>query len=236
MQSSRAKVLHPLAGRPMLGYVLDTAGLLAPDRLLVVVGHQADKVKKAFPGSGIEYVLQAPQLGTGHAIAVTRQALEKFAGDVLILCGDMPLIRAATLRRLIGLHFEKKAACTFLSLQTSKPCDFGRVVRNPQGGVVRIVEDRDANPQEKTIDEYNSGVYCFDKFFLFNALENIGQDNSQNEYYLTDTISCLVRDGHRVEAMATTDDAEILGINRLEDLARAEDLLSFRGESPPGPA
>lgn len=228
MKSDSAKVLHPVGGRPMLRHVLDRVADLAPERVVLVVGFQAETVRQQFSAGGIEFALQEQQLGTGHAVMQSGPVLEGFEGDVLILCGDMPLIKTATLNNLLKTHRAGNAACTFLSLKTSEPRDFGRVIRDGAGGVARIVEHRDATPEEKTVDEYNSGVYCFQKELLFKALSEITPENAQGEFYLTDTIQTLIQSGQRVEAVATTDEAEIFGINSLEDLKRAEQLLAVR--------
>ncbi len=225
MHSDRAKVLHPLASRPLLIHVLDTVGALNPSRVLVVVGYQAEEVKQACANRPVEFVEQAEQLGTGHAVQQAQAVLEDFEGDVLILCGDMPLIRSTTLQALLRKHHETGAGCTLLSLKTKEPKDFGRVVRGPGGAVLRVVEAKDATEQEKTVDEYSSGVYCFDKGILFKALASIDTRNAQAEYYLTDTVGILTRDGHRVECHSTRDADEILGINSTEDLKKAEQIV-----------
>ena len=225
MQSDRAKVLHPLASRPLLLHVLDTVATLNPQRVLIVVGYQAGEVKKACENRPVEFVEQTEQLGTGHAVQQTEAALEDFAGDVLILCGDMPLIRSATLQALLRKHHETGAGCTLLSLKTNEKKDFGRVIRDPEGAVSRIVEARDAGEQEKTVDEYNSGVYCFDKGILFKTLASIDQNNAQAEYYLTDTVEILSRSGQAVECYSTRDADEIFGINSSDDLIKAEQIV-----------
>lgn len=225
MQSGRAKVLHLLASRPLLIHVLDTVSALNPERVLVVVGCQAGEVQKACEERPVEFVQQAERLGTGHAVQQAQAALEDFEGEVLILCGDMPLIRSATLQALLRKHHESGAQCTLLSLKTNEKKDFGRVVRGPEGAVLRIVEARDASEQEKTIDEYSSGVYCFDKDILFKALASVDTRNAQGEYYLTDTVEILTRDGHTVECHSTRDADEIFGINSSEDLKKAGQMI-----------
>lgn len=225
MQSDRAKVLHPLAGRPLLLHVLDTVATLNPRRVLIVVGYQAGEVQRACENRPVEFVEQTEQLGTGHAVQHTEAALKDFAGDVLILCGDMPLIRSATLQALLRKHHETGAKCTLLSLKTHEKKDFGRVIRDPKGAVSRIVEAKDASEQEKTVDEYNSGVYCFDKGILFKALASIDRNNAQGEYYLTDTVKILSQSGQAVECYSTQDADEIFGINSSDDLKKAEQIV-----------
>ncbi len=225
MESDCAKVLHSLASRPLLIHVLDTVATLNPKRVLVVVGYQAEEVKQACANRPVEFVEQAEQLGTGHAVLQARAALEDFEGDVLVLCGDMPLIQSATLQALLRIHHETGAGCTLLSLKTGEKKDFGRVVRSPGGAVLRIVEVRDASEQEKTIDEYNSGVYCFNKGILFKTLASVDSSNAQGEYYLTDTVGILSRNGHAVACHSTQDADEIFGINSSEDLKKAEQIV-----------
>ena len=225
MKSGQAKVLHSLASKPLLIHVLDTVSLLEPDRVLIVVGYQAEEVGKACEGRSVEFVMQREQLGTGHAVQQAQGDLEGYEGDVLILCGDMPLIRPQTLKTLLEKHRQSGAKCTLLSLKTQEQKDFGRVVRDSAGAVSRIVEARDASEQEKTIDEYNSGVYCFDKGILFKALASIDPSNAQGEYYLTDTVGVLTGSGYAVHCHATLDADEIFGINSPEDLNKAERLV-----------
>ena len=225
MQSSLAKVLLPLAGHPLLHYVLDLSSKLNPVRTIVVVGHQADQVQEAFADRNVEFVVQHQQLGTGHAAEQARAKLENFTGLVLVLCGDMPLIRPDTLLQMVAGHRESGAKCTVLTLKSDGCHDFGRIIRDENGLILKIVEFKDASDVEKKVDEFNSGVYCFDNELFFKALEHIDSDNAQKEYYLTDTIEYLVRKRYPVQATQTHDANEILGINSPDDLNRAEQLL-----------
>jgi UDP-N-acetylglucosamine diphosphorylase/glucosamine-1-phosphate N-acetyltransferase len=228
MKSPLAKVLQPLCGKTLLDYVLETVEELNADRVGLVVGFQADKVKSAFPDPKLEYVEQKEQLGTGHAAQQTESCFQDFKGDILVLCGDMPLIRAATLKDLIKKHRDKEAVCTILTLKDNKGeiKDFGRIVRDESQAITRIVENKDATAQEKNIAEYNSGVYCFDKALFYKALSAIDNSNSQNEYYLTDTIKYFVENKCSVQSVQTDDSDEIFGINSPDDLKKAEQLLS----------
>ena len=226
MKSSLAKVLHPVAGHPLLHYVLDLSSKLKPARTIVVVGHQAEQVQDAFTDRDVEFVVQHEQLGTGHAAQQAKEKLENFKGLVLVLCGDMPLIRAGTLQKMIAGHKESGAKCTMLTLKSSGQHVFGRIIRDTKGQVLSIVEFKDASVAEKKVDEFNSGVYCFDNELFYKALEHVGSDNAQNEYYLTDTIEYLVRNQYPVQAIQTQDENEILGINSPDDLNRAEQLLA----------
>jgi UDP-N-acetylglucosamine diphosphorylase/glucosamine-1-phosphate N-acetyltransferase len=225
MQTSLAKVLIPIAEKPILEYVLDVAEKLHPTRTIVVVGHQADQVQEIFSKRGLEFVLQKEQLGTGHAARQTEQALNEFKGDVLVLCGDMPLIKTETLERLLQQHKEVAAKCSILTLKSKAKHDFGRIIRDVDGSILKIVEHRDASAQEKIVDEFNSGVYCFDKELFFKALCCLSDDNVQKEYYLTDTLEYAMKNGYPVASVQIKDTDEIFGINSPEDLKRAEKLL-----------
>ncbi len=228
MKSPLAKVLQPLSGKTLLHYVLETVAELDADRVGVVVGFQSEKVKAAFSDPKLEFVEQEEQLGTGHAAQQTESCFKDFEGDILILCGDMPLIRASTLKNLIKKHRQTQAVCTLLTLKDNKGeiKDFGRILRDKDQSIIRIVENKDATEQEKKVDEYNSGVYCFDKGLFYKALTAIDNNNSQNEYYLTDTIQYFVQNKRSVRSVQTDDSDEIFGINSPEDLKKAEQLLS----------
>lgn len=231
MKSSLAKALQPLSGKPLLQFVLETADTLSPGRVIVVVGFQADSVKKAFPDPSVEFVEQKEQLGTGHAVQQAEPLLRESGDDVLILCGDMPLVRSETLKSLIRKHRETGAQCTLLTLKSREVKDFGRILRNEHQSILRIVESKDATEEEKKVDEFNAGVYCFDKGLLFKALSATDNRNAQKEYYLTDTIEYLVRNHIEVQSVRTEDAAEIFGINSREDLEKAERLLQDRKRS-----
>jgi UDP-N-acetylglucosamine diphosphorylase/glucosamine-1-phosphate N-acetyltransferase len=225
MQTTLAKVLIPIAEKPILEYVLDVAEKLHPTRTIVVVGHQADQVQETFSKRGLEFVLQKEQLGTGHAARQTEQTLNDFKGNVLVLCGDMPLIKAGTLERLLQQHKEVAAKCSVLTLKSKAKHDFGRIIRDTDGSILKIVEHRDASAQEKIVDEFNSGVYCFDKDLFFKALYCLSDDNVQEEYYLTDTLEYAMKNGYPVASVQIEDTDEIFGINSPEELKRAEKLL-----------
>ena len=225
MGNSLAKVLIPIAGKPTLEFVLDTAERLNPTRTVVVVGHQADRVQKIFSNRDLEFVLQKEQLGTGHAARQAEQTLANFEGRILVLCGDMPLIKPETLESLLRRHREMEAKCTVLTLKGKANNDFGRIIRDVGGSFLRIVEYREASAEEKNVDEFNSGVYCFDKRLFFKALYCIADNNTQKEYFLTDTLEYLVKNGYLVASLETEDADEIIGINTPDDLKRVEQLL-----------
>ena len=225
MKSPLAKVLQPLKNQPLLYYVLGSLVPLNPDFSVLVVGFQSQIVKESFSDRGLIFVEQKEQLGTGHAAQQAKLALHDFSGDVLVVCGDMPLIKSQTLIDLIDRHREKKSVCTVLTLKSSEKKEFGLVIRDDQGSVSKIVEYKDASEDEKKVDEFNSGVYCFDKYLFSKALDSIGNNNVQKEYYLTDTIQYIVSSGFIVETVQITDTIQLLGINTQEDLSLAEKIL-----------
>ncbi len=224
MRSSRAKVLHEIAGRPLLAHVLEAARGLGATRLVTVVGRDAEAVEARFEGQ-CEFVLQAEQRGTGHAVGVTRDALAGFSGDVLILYADTPLLRSASLQRLVELRRQARAPLALMSAPVDVP---GIVVRGPDGSVARVVEATDASPEELAIAERNTGVYAVDAEFLWKALARVGDDNAQGEIYLTSIVEIAVAGGSRVEALALDDPSEALGVNTRVDLAAAAAVLRRR--------
>ena len=232
MRSPLAKVLHPLAGWPLIAHVLTAVQPLAPQYLITVVGHQADAVRHVCERFGACCVVQEPQLGTGHAVAQTETVLRDFNGDVLVLCGDVPLLRTTTLRRLLDEHRQQRAALTVLTTYLDDPMGYGRVVRNDQGRVIGIVEERDVTPIQRAIGEVNSGVYCLQASFLFAALPGVGRHNAQGEQYLTDVVGVAAADGLPIARLAAEPE-EILGVNTPADLAHLETLLRNRRRDEP---
>ncbi len=226
MKSALPKVVHPLGSRPLMSYILDTVFSLDPDRVVAVVGYEASSVSETFPDPKLEFVQQGELLGTGHAVLQTRDLLKNFSGNVLVLCGDMPFIKAETLNTLIETRIEFELACAFLTLKTPEKRDFGRIVRDSKQDVEKIVENRDATPAQKTIDEYNAGVYCFEKEWLFKAVERLENNNAQSEYYLTDAIQFYYNRRAPVRAVQTDNAKELFGVNSQEDLKQAERLLN----------
>jgi bifunctional UDP-N-acetylglucosamine pyrophosphorylase/glucosamine-1-phosphate N-acetyltransferase len=228
MKSSMAKVLHPLAGRPLISHVLDLAQNLTPQRLVTVVGHQAETVRAVCESRGVTCVIQEPQLGTGHAVAQAESHLADFPGDLLVLYGDVPLLQATTVRALWEEHRCRQAAVTVLTATLDDPTGYGRIIRDAQGRILRIVEERDATETERAIYEINSGIYCFRGPFLFSALKLIGQDNDQGEQYLTDVVAIAVTERHTVAHVMVPDAQEIIGVNTRVDLAQLEGILRWR--------
>jgi UDP-N-acetylglucosamine diphosphorylase/glucosamine-1-phosphate N-acetyltransferase len=228
MQSSLAKVLHPLAGRALLTHVLDSATSLAPQHLVVVLGHQAEMVRQVCAPYGVTCVVQEPQLGTGHAVAQAEPILANFHGDVLVLYGDVPLLQAATLRTLWDVHRRQQAAVTVVTACLHNPTGYGRILRDAAGRITRIVEERDATETEKTVHEINSGVYCLQASFLFPALRCVGRQNAQGEQYLTDVVALAVAEQHCVADITVAEAQEVLGVNTHAELAHLETLLRQR--------
>jgi bifunctional UDP-N-acetylglucosamine pyrophosphorylase/glucosamine-1-phosphate N-acetyltransferase len=222
MGSEVAKVLLPLAGRPLVLHVLDALRPLGPQPVLVVIGHQREKVAAALAGAGCQTVVQDEQLGTGHAVQVAAAALGDFDRTLLVLAGDAPLLRTETLRALLAEHRGHRAAATVLSARVPDPSGYGRIIRGPDGDLESIVEQRDARDDQLSIDEINSAMYAFEYPELREMLGRLARDNAQGEYYLTDTIALLRRSGRRVRAMCAPDYREVLGINTPEQLAEAE--------------
>jgi bifunctional UDP-N-acetylglucosamine pyrophosphorylase/glucosamine-1-phosphate N-acetyltransferase len=225
MNSDLPKVLQPLAGRPLLGHVLDTAQQLGADATYVVYGHGGERVRESFGDPAVRWVLQAEQHGTGHAVAQAMPQIDD-AHDVLVLYGDVPLVQPETLRRLI-------AACTgsaigVLSVMLDDPTGYGRIVRDGAGNVARIVEHKDANAKERAIREVNTGLMCIPAQRLRGWLAALKNDNSQQEYYLTDVVVMAVKAGLKVDAVVASDAAELLGVNDRLQLAEVEAVYRRR--------
>ncbi len=222
MKSDLAKVLHTMSGQPLLTWVLASLDDLGVGRVLVVVGHQRERVVSLFTDAEVEWVTQAEQCGTGHAVLMAGPALAGFDGTLLVVCGDTPLLRAATLHALLEGHEASAAAVTVLSMRVPDPSGYGRILRDASGGLEAIVEERDATPEQKRIDEVNSGVYAFRYPALAEALSALTAGNAQGEYYLTDTVRILRGRGLGAAVVCAADHRELLGINTVEQLAEAE--------------
>jgi bifunctional UDP-N-acetylglucosamine pyrophosphorylase/glucosamine-1-phosphate N-acetyltransferase len=225
MKSAHAKVLHPLGGRPLICHVLTASAALGAARSVVVVGHQAPAVEAACGEFGVRFALQSEQHGTGHAVRVAcDSALRDFTGDVLILYGDVPLLRTATLERLVSRHRERGAALSLLTTVVDEPFGYGRIVRDDAGALRAIVEERDASAEERLIHEVNPGIYCARSEFLHEALAGLTPNNAQGELYLTDIVAAAVRSGGPV-VTEPVDPTEVAGINSRADLAALEATL-----------
>ena len=229
MKSGKAKVLHELGGLPLITHVCRTALSLNPERVYLVVGHQADEVEAAVRAgaddASVKFVKQVRQLGTGDAVMVARDALENSDNTVLILSGDVPLIKAETLQHLIEHHAKTGATGTILSVRMENPTGYGRIVRDAEGHFLRIVEQKDATPDERQIREINSGIYCFQASKLFDAIQQVKPQNQQGEYYLTDVAEILRSAGELVAVYIHSDTREVSGVNTRAELAEFENLL-----------
>jgi bifunctional UDP-N-acetylglucosamine pyrophosphorylase / glucosamine-1-phosphate N-acetyltransferase len=229
MKSLRAKVLHPALGVPLLEHVLRAVGSLGAAPLTVVVGHQADAVEAAFSGRDLSFVRQDPPLGTGHAVQAARETFAAHpARTLLVVNGDLPLLRAETLHSLLASHRRTRAAATLLTVELPDPGAYGRVVRDETGGVRAIVEAKDASPSERQVREINAGLYAFEVPALLQVLGGLQPQNAQGEYYLTDVVGLLRAAGHTVGAVRAEDPAEALGVNSVAELAAADRLLRRR--------
>jgi bifunctional UDP-N-acetylglucosamine pyrophosphorylase/glucosamine-1-phosphate N-acetyltransferase len=227
MKSSLAKVLHPLAGRPMLLHTLDNVLAIKPEKTVTVLGHQAERASAILP-DGITIALQKDQLGTAHAALAGLEKLGGFEGMLLLVSGDTPLLGPDTLKGFIGTHEMAGAAVSILTAHLDDPTGYGRIVRDGWGNVVRIVEEKDATPEEKALKEINTGTYCFDIKALESALQKVRADNAQNEFYLTDVVAIANDDGEKVVAVPAGNPEEALGINSRSDLARADRIIRLR--------
>lgn len=226
MKSRHPKVLHCVGGVPMVRRVLTAASEAGVTEAVVIVGFGAEEVQATL-GDTVSYVTQREQLGTGHAVRLAQDALAR-AESVLVVCGDTPLLQASTLRNLVAEHTRSGAAATVLTTHLSDPTGYGRIVRNQDGHVVRIVEEKDADETIRKITEVNTGTYCFRADMLWPQLEQIGCDNAQGEYYLTDVIGLLVAAGETVAGVVCADDRETLGVNSRAQLAVAEQVARER--------
>jgi bifunctional UDP-N-acetylglucosamine pyrophosphorylase/glucosamine-1-phosphate N-acetyltransferase len=228
MKSNRAKVLHELGGLPLITYVCRAAQSLDPEKIYVVVGHQAAEVETAVQGevgNGAAFVTQTEQRGTGDAVMAARAQLENSDSLVLVLSGDVPLIRAATLQSFVDQHRASGAACSILSVRLENPTGYGRIIRDEQDRFLRIVEQKDASSDEQKTKEINSGIYCFEARKLFAALKRVKPSNKQGEYYLTDVPQILLSDGEKVNVYVHGDPREVSGINTRAELAEFENLM-----------
>ncbi len=225
MKSSLPKVLHPLAGKPLLYYSLRAVASLKPVTIAVVVGHGADQVRQAFAHKEIAWVTQERQLGTGHAVQCARQVFDGFTGDLLIVSGDVPLISQETLLEILQRHRDQRATLTLLTAELEQPYGYGRIVRDRQQEIMAVVEERDAGEVEKKITEVNAGLYAVSARFLFFALEQLTDSNQQGEYYLPDIVGVARKRGEKLTAVRIADAREVMGVNTREELAIMEKSL-----------
>lgn len=227
MKSKLYKVLHPVCGKPMVQHVVDTLADMQVKDVVVVVGHGADTVKETL-GDSVVYALQAEQLGTAHAVQQAIPFLTGKTGTTLLLYGDVPLLSRETLQKLLDFHLEQQAAATVLTAVLPDPTGYGRIVRNEAGEVVRIVEQKDATPEERAIREINTGIYCYNNEQLLQAISQVKNDNAQQEFYVTDCVEILRKAGQKVLAYEAADPDETMGVNDRVQLSFAESYMRKR--------
>lgn len=220
---NQPKVLRCAKGRPLLGYVLENVNFIAPEDTTIVVGYKKEMVYEAI-GDAYKFAVQEEQLGTGHAVACAASQFENYDGPVIVLYGDMPMLKRETYQALVQKHIDENAACTFLTAITESPLAYGRIIRE-DGKIVNIVEEKDCTPEQFAIKERNVGVYVFDSKALFENLKLLKNDNAQGEYYLTDVPKLLISAGKTVTAHTIGDTCEIYGVNTMEDLEFCEKNL-----------
>ena len=227
---TRAKVMYELNGQPMIHYVVDLAYDLRAQRVVLIVGHQRETVTGYVAGSHPDVLsaVQEQQLGTGHAVMQAEEALAGFDGDVVVLSGDVPLLTAATMQNLFYHHSSTGAVATILTAVVADPAGYGRIIRNSEGFVEKIVEHRDASPEELRVREINSGIYVFQKARLFEGLRHINTENTQHEYYLTDVFGYFWKKHWSVSALVADKPDEIHGINTVDQLEQARLILEAR--------
>lgn len=229
MKSAQAKVMHEVFFKPMIHHVLDALTPLHIHQTVVVTGHQADKVEQACADYGVVFARQHEQLGTGHAVLTSESALLSAATDVvMILCGDTPLIRAETLQAMLSEHLTGSHKLTVMTTVVDEPTNYGRIILSNSGHVQAIVEEKDASPEQKKINEINAGIYCVEKNFLFTALQGVGTDNKQGETYLTDIIAIAHSAGEQVQRFFCRQSEETLGVNSRYELSLAHATLQRR--------
>ena len=229
MKSEIPKVMHPLCGRPMLAYVLDLAETLKLDRTIVITGHGKEQLQGLLAEYKAKSVYQDRLVGTADAVRRTEGTLKGFSGNLLILYGDQPLLKAATLKKLIQRHISSFASATILTACMDNPFGYGRIIRDNHGRVRAIVEEKDASEEQKRVKEINTGIICFKKDILFKAIARIKPDNAKKEYYLTDAIKIMAAQGLAIKSLCISEDVrEAQGINSRIDLAQAQKIMRQR--------
>jgi bifunctional UDP-N-acetylglucosamine pyrophosphorylase/glucosamine-1-phosphate N-acetyltransferase len=228
MRSDLPKVLHPLGGKPLFLHALACAQRLKPQKIVIVIGHGGDAVRRACSGNDVAWAVQERQLGTGHAVLTARENFRDFTGSIVILSGDVPLISFGSLTALIARHEEKQAALTLMTAVLERPAGYGRILRDSQEEIVGTVEERDATEGQKRIREVNAGIYVARPEFIFAALDGVNNCNRQGEYYLPDAVALGLRQGKKIATLQLDDPREMMGINTREELAAMEKTLQER--------
>jgi UDP-N-acetylglucosamine diphosphorylase/glucosamine-1-phosphate N-acetyltransferase len=230
MKSDLAKVLHEVNGLPMVVHVLNALSAVAPEKTVLVIGHQADSVRERLSAGdidfeGLEFAIQSERLGTGHAVQQAQPALKGFEGTIMVLTGDTPLLEKSTLAEFVKYHRDSGASATVMSAEVEDASGYGRILRGEGGDLLGIVEHKDATEEQRSIGEYNSGMFCFESDILFSALDRVDRTNVQGEYYLTDVMGILRSDGKRVAVFKIDNADEVMGINDRDQLALAERMM-----------
>lgn len=228
MKSNKAKVLHEVFYSPMVHHVLRAVAPLNPAKSIAVIGHQRKEVEKSLSEFSVELVLQEEQLGTGHAVLCAEPAIDAMKGCVMILCGDTPLVRHETLLNMVHQHKAENSILTVMTTILDNPTHYGRIITDDSENVLSIVEEKDATPEQRKIQEINAGIYCIDTRFLFSHLKNIGTDNSQGEVYLTDIITLAVKEKLSVHRFINPASQDVLGVNSRLELSQAHHELQLR--------
>ena len=231
MKSGKAKVLHKILGKPMVMYVVETAKRVAGNNVILVVGNQADEVREIISeneNGELVYAIQKDQLGTGHAVLCALPYIPEHIEEVVILCGDVPLLGSDTIIRLIDDHIKAKRDISLLAVEIDNPTGYGRVILDENLHVSKIVEEADTTDEQKRIKTINTGTYCVKKEFLLNSLQKIKSDNAQSELYLTDIVEIGYREKKAVGVLASRDYEEVIGVNTYQDLITAEAIMNKR--------
>lgn len=226
MRSDLPKVVFEIAGEPMINRVINTARQMNSERIIVVIGYKSEIVKSVIPPDEcIRFAVQEPQNGTGHAIMVCKDQIADFEGLVFILYGDVPLLTSDTLKKMYDIHIEEKSACTVLTAVMADPLQYGRIVRDADGTFMKIVEHKDATEEERLVKEINTGIYCYNSKDLQESISKLKNENSQGEYYLTDTLEILRNEGKHISTLVLADNVEASGVNSPEQLKELEKEL-----------
>lgn len=228
MKSDKAKVLHEVFNRPMVHYVIDALLALEPNQTIAVVGHQEEEVRNSLKRFPLDYAVQEQQLGTGHAVLAAEAVCSAEDGVVMIVCGDTPLILPETLKAMYQQHLESGSSLTLMTTLLENPTNYGRIITGDDGSIKKIVEEKDADAEQKKIREVNAGIYCVNLPFLFETLKQVGTDNAQGEVYLTDIVSIAVNKGMEAKSFVHPEPSHVLGVNSRVELAQAHQELVMR--------
>lgn len=225
MKSDLPKILHKLGDKYLVDYVIENVRQAGVEKIILVIGHKYELVQEKLADRGVEFAIQQPQMGTGHAVQIAMPVLGSFDGDLLVLCGDMPLISTSTIAGLLEIRQKTESAAAVLTVRLDDPGSYGRIVRNQDGYLEAIVEYRDADENIRQIDEVNTGAYCFSNRELKPVLKQLKSENAQSEYYLTDTVALFRERGLKVSALISDNPNEGLGVNSKKELTMMESLI-----------